>query len=64
MELKGNTRIDLILNVDTVNLILAGLSSMPYERVVGLITLIQQQAAPQINAAMNPVAPEEVADTL
>lgn len=51
MQLDGNTRIVLNLTLETTNVVLGALSTLPYERVAGLITAIQQQAAPQVAAA-------------
>ena len=53
MDIDGNTPITLTMSVDKINFILAALSTQPYERVAGLITEIQRQAAPQVNAALN-----------
>ncbi len=44
-------QIKLDLHIDTVNIVLTALSKMPYEAVYQHITLIQQQAAPQVEAA-------------
>lgn len=49
MQIDGNTPVTLNLNVDIINAILAALSQQPYERVAGIIAMIQQQAAPQID---------------
>lgn len=48
MKLDGNTIISLDLSVDMTNIILGALSSQPYERVAGIITSIQAQAAKQL----------------
>lgn len=48
MAINGNTPINLTLSVDAINVVLGSLSTMPYERVAGLIANIQQQAATQI----------------
>ena len=48
MKLDGNTIISLDLSVDMTNIILGALSSQPYERVAGIITSIQTQAAKQL----------------
>jgi len=44
-------QIKLDLHIDTVNTILVALSKLPYEAVNQHITLIQQQATPQFEAA-------------
>jgi hypothetical protein len=48
MKLDGNTVISINLSVDMTNVILGALSTQPYERVVGIINTIQQQAATQL----------------
>lgn len=63
MQLNPQTPITLTLNVETTNIILVALSAQPYEKVAGLIGAIQQQAAPQLQAApaqdpQDPVAAE------
>jgi hypothetical protein len=62
MQLDGNTPIVLNLTLETTNVVLGALSALPYERVAGLITAIQQQAAPQVVAAQTPApaAPVDV----
>lgn len=40
--------INLSLHIDVVNVILASLSKMPYESVVGVIEEIRKQADPQV----------------
>lgn len=65
MQLDGNIPITLNLNVDTTNAVLHSLSQQPYERVAGIIAMIQQQAGPQIQAAQTPPAapvPEQAND--
>jgi hypothetical protein len=58
MPIDGNTPINLTVNLDSANVILASLSAQPYEKVAGIIAAIQQQAAPQIQTLQNsaPVA--------
>jgi hypothetical protein len=51
MPLDGNTPIVLNLTFETTNVVLGALSALPYERVAGLISSIQQQASPQVAAA-------------
>lgn len=58
MQIDGKTTISLSVTLDSTNVILAALSAQPYERVAGLITTIQQQAAAQITAAQQPAEPE------
>ena len=60
MPIDGNTPINLTVSLDSANVILASLSAQPYEKVAGIIGSIQQQAAPQVQAAQAP-APEEAA---
>lgn len=48
MQVDANTPITLHVSVEKAQVILAALSTQPYERVVGLITEIQQQAANQL----------------
>jgi hypothetical protein len=60
MHIDGNTSIHLTVNLDSANVILASLSAQPYEKVAGIIASIQQQAAPQVQAAQAP-APQEAA---
>lgn len=57
MQLDSNTPIVLNLTVETTNAVLHSLSQQPYERVAGIIAMIQQQAAPQIQAAQAPPVP-------
>jgi len=64
MQLDPSTPINLNINVEVTNAILHALSQQPYERVAGIIAMIQQQAAPQIQAAQAPAnvpvpAPEQ-----
>jgi hypothetical protein len=59
MPIDGNTPINLTVSLDSANVILASLSAQ-YEKVAGIIGSIQQQAAPQVQAAQAP-APEEAA---
>ena len=56
MQLDGNTPLNLQLTVDTTNVVLAALSTQPYERVAGVIATIQQQARTQIEAAQMPAS--------
>ena len=60
MHIDGNTSIHLTVNLDSANVILASLSAQPYEKVAGIIAAIQQQAAPQVQAAQAS-APQEAA---
>jgi hypothetical protein len=63
MPIDGNTPINLTVSLDSANVILASLSAQPYEKVAGIIGSIQQQAAPQVQAAQASVpAPQEAAD--
>lgn len=63
MQINGNTPITLTLSVDAVNGILGALSTQPYERVVGTINTIQQQANQQVQALQKPTeSVEEVPD--
>ena len=48
MQINPQTPITLNLNVEATNIILGALSAQPYDKVAGLITAIQQQAAPQV----------------
>lgn len=61
MDLDQNLPLSLTLNLVKVNVILGALSTQPYDRVAGLIAEIQQQAAPQVMAAQQPEAPQQVA---
>lgn len=54
MQIDSNTPITLQINVEMTNIILAALSSQPYERVAGIIQNIQQQAAVQLAPAPQP----------
>jgi hypothetical protein len=54
MTIDPKTPITLQIDVTTTNVILGALSTLPYERVAGIIAAIQQQAAPQINSAPAP----------
>lgn len=54
MEIDSNTPITLTLNVEMTNIILAALSTQPYERVFGIIKTVQQQAAVQLAPAPQP----------
>lgn len=56
MPVDANTPIVLNLTLETTNVVLGALSALPYEKVAGLINMIQQQAAPQVVAAQSPVA--------
>lgn len=56
MQLNPQTPITLTLNVETTNIVLGALSTQPYEKVAGLISAIQQQAAPQLKSAEEQVA--------
>jgi hypothetical protein len=58
MNLDPKTPITLQIDVTTTNVILGALSTLPYERVAGIIAAIQQQAAPQISSAPVPQTPE------
>ncbi len=51
MQIDGNTPLSLQMTVDTANVVLAALSTQPYERVASVIANIQQQARTQIEAA-------------
>ena len=42
--------VELNLSIDDVNLILEGLGHMPFARVYGLVTKIQEQARDQLNS--------------
>jgi hypothetical protein len=44
-------QIKLDLHIDTVNTLLTGLAKLPYEQSAPHINVIQQQAAPQVEAA-------------
>jgi hypothetical protein len=57
MQLDGNMPINVTLSLDKINVVLGALSTLPYERVAGLIAEVQQQAAPQVMAAQQPPAP-------
>jgi hypothetical protein len=48
MQIDSNMSITLKINVEMTNVILAALSTQPYERVAGIISNIQQQAAVQL----------------
>lgn len=51
MNSDANTPIKLTLSFEMTNVVLAALSTQPYERVAGIIATIQQQATPQISVA-------------
>lgn len=42
--------IELKLNIDQVNVILAGLGKLPFEAVAGIVDEIRQQTIPQLKA--------------
>jgi len=50
MSVDNNTPITLTVSLEAVNVILGSLGAQPYDRVVGLITNLQQQAAAQLQA--------------
>lgn len=56
MDLDQNMSINVTLPLGQVNIVLAALSTQPYDRVAGLIAEIQRQAAPQVMAAQQPAA--------
>lgn len=56
MQLDGNMPLNLQMTVDTANVVLAALSTQPYERVANVIANIQQQARTQIEAAQMPAS--------
>ncbi|TXH09426.1 MAG: hypothetical protein E6R03_16775 [Hyphomicrobiaceae bacterium] len=58
MDLDQNMPINLSLPLGQVNIVLAALSTQPYDRVAGLIAEIQRQAAPQVMAAQQPPVPQ------
>lgn len=62
MKLDGNTQIQITLSVDMTNIVLAALSTQPYERVAGIITTIQSQAASQLVPKETVGKPEESAE--
>lgn len=51
MQIDGNMSVTLSLTVDQANVILSSLGTQPFDKVVNIITLIQQQASNQIVAA-------------
>lgn len=51
MQLDGNMPVTITLTVDQANVVLSGLGAQPYDRVVNIISSIQQQAGSQIAAA-------------
>jgi hypothetical protein len=64
-------QIKLDLHIETVNAALTGLGKLPFEFSAQHITVIQQQAAPQVEAAQQeakakeaqlPLFPEQAAD--
>jgi hypothetical protein len=58
MPIDGNTPINLTVSLDAANTILASLGAQPYDKVAGIISLIQQQATPQVQAAQAPTSKE------
>ena len=50
MNVTQSTPLTLNLTLDSINAVLAALSSQPYERVVGVINEIQRQATTQLQA--------------
>jgi hypothetical protein len=44
-------QIKLDLHIDLVNVVMTALGKLPYEQVAQVINIIQQQAAPQVEAA-------------
>jgi len=59
MQLDGNMPLTLQLTVDSANIVLAALSTQPYDRVAALIGIIQQQARTQIEASQPQVMAQE-----
>ena len=51
MPIDGKSMINLNISVDTTNIILGALTGQPYERVVNVISDIQQQELAQISPA-------------
>jgi hypothetical protein len=55
-------QIKLDLHIETVNAALTGLGKLPFEFSAQHITVIQQQAAPQVEAAQQEAANKTVED--
>jgi len=52
-------QIKLDLHVDDVNIIMGALGKVPYDMVFKLVNTIQQQAAPQVQAAQQEAKAKE-----
>jgi hypothetical protein len=57
-------QIKLDLHLDTVNAVLTALGKLPYEYAAQHINVIQQQAAPQFEAAQAAAQAETVTDVI
>lgn len=62
MQLDGNMPVTITLTVDQANVVLNGLGAQPYDRVVNIISSIQQQAGSQIAAAQQAAQAPAVQD--